>query len=303
MELRQLEYFVAVAAESGFTTAAARVQTTQPNISAQVRALERELGATLFDRSGRRVNLTEAGRAALPAARDALAAAESVRQAVADVNQVLRGNLSVGMVDGCTVRPLFATLGRFRDRHPGVGLSLIEGASDGLVGRVLRGEIDVALTGYAGDLPDGVDELCVVRERVVAALPIGHRLCSKNTVSLRDLGKEPLVGLPRGAGIRTAFDRGAGDLRMSLEASSPDAVVELVAGGLGIGVLSESIVADRADVVVGRPIRGVDDPASLGFVWRAPAGPAVQSFLDLARTEFGFDVPVTSRAPVDQAVS
>ncbi|MYR07276.1 LysR family transcriptional regulator [Gordonia sp. SID5947] len=295
MELRQLEYFVAVAAESGFTTAAARVHTTQPNISAQIRGLERELGAELFDRSGRRVALTDAGRAALPAARDALAAAESVRQAVADVNQVLRGHLSVGMVDGCTVRPLFTTLGLFRDRHPGVGLSLTEGASDGLVARVLRGELDVALAGYAGDLPDGVDELPVVRERVVAALPLNHPLSSKKVLSLRDLHNHPVLGLPRGAGIRTAFDRGAGDVRTALEASSPDAVVELVASGLGIGVLSESIVADRADAVIGRPIRGVDDLASLGFVWRTPAGPAVQAFLGLAGREFGFDA--------DQAVS
>ncbi|WAC53603.1 LysR family transcriptional regulator [Gordonia sp. SL306] len=295
MELRQLEYFVAVAAESGFTTAAARVRTTQPNISAQIRGLERELGAELFDRSGRRVTLTDAGRAALPAARDALTAAESVRQAVAEVNQVVRGHLSVGMVDGCTVRPLFTTLGLFRDRHPGVGLSLTEDASDGLVARVLRGELDVALAGYACDLPDGVDELSVVRERVVAALPRDHPLCSKNILSLRDLRGQPLVGLPRGAGIRTAFDRGAGDIRISLEASSPDAVVELVASGLGIGVLSESIVAERADAVTGRPIRGVNDQASLGFVWRTPAGPAVHAFLALARREFGFDI--------DQAVS
>ncbi|GAA3705168.1 LysR family transcriptional regulator [Gordonia hankookensis] len=295
MELRQLEYFVAVAAESGFTTAAARVRTTQPNISAQIRGLERELGARLFDRSGRRVTLTDAGRAALPAARDALTAAESVRQSVAEVNQVVRGHLSVGMVDGCTVRPLFATLGLFRDRHPGVGLSLTEDASDGLVARVLRGELDIALAGYAGDLPAGVDELPVVRERVVAAIPRNHPLSSKKTLSLRDLRDHPLVGLPRGAGIRTAFDRGAGDIRISLEASSPDAVVELVASGLGIGVLSESIVADRADAVAGRPIRGVNDQASLGFVWRTSAGPAVHAFLALARREFGFDV--------DQAVS
>jgi DNA-binding transcriptional LysR family regulator len=287
MELRQLEYFVAVATDANFTSAATRVHTTQPNISAQIRGLERELGAALFDRAGRRVALTEAGRAALPAARDALAAAESVRQAVADVNQLLRGNLAVGMVDGCTVRPLFAALGEFRTAHPGVGLSLTEAASDLLVERVMRGELDVALAGYAGDLPAGVAEFPVIRERVVAVIPRGHPLAARSTVSLRDLRDVTVVGLPRGAGIRAAFDRGSGDVRTTLEASSPDAVIELVVCGLGVGILSESIVADRGDVVLGRPIRGVDDRASLGFVSRATAGPAVEAFLDLARTAFG----------------
>lgn len=287
MDLRQLEYFVAVATDANFTSAATRVHTTQPNISAQIRGLERELGAPLFDRAGRRVALTDAGRAALPAARDALAAADSVRQAVADVNQLLRGNLAVGMVDGCTVRPLFAALGEFRTTHPGVGLSLTEAASDLLVERVMRGELDVALAGYAGDLPDGIEEFAVVRERVVAVVPHGHPLATRTAVSLRDLRDATVVGLPRGAGIRAAFDRDSGDVRITLEASSPDAVVELVACGLGVGILSESIAADRADVVMGKPIRDVDDRASLGFVWRATAGPAVRAFMDLARAAFG----------------
>ncbi|MFW0782970.1 LysR family transcriptional regulator [Gordonia sp. CPCC 206044] len=288
MDLRQLEYFVAVAAEGGFTAAAARVHTTQPNISAQIRALENELGAPLFDRSARRVTLTGAGRAALPAARDALAAADSVRQAVADVNQVLRGTLSVGMVDGCTVRPLFTTLGLFREHHPGVELSLTEAASDRLVERVVRGELDVALAGYADDLPDGLGRWPVVRERVVAVLPTGHPLSARRVVSVKDLRGQPLVGLPPGAGIRSVFDRAVGDLRIGMEASSPEAVIELVAGGLGIGVLSESIVADRPHVV-GRPIRGIEEPTSLGFVWRLPEAPAVAAFLTRARESFGTD--------------
>ncbi|MGV9709470.1 LysR family transcriptional regulator [Gordonia sp. NPDC003424] len=289
MELRQLEYFVAVADESNFTAAATRVHTTQPNISAQIRALESELGATLFDRTGRQVRLTGAGDAALTAARQALAAAEAVRQAVADVNQVLRGTLTVGMVDGCTVRPLFAALGTFRTQHAGVALRLVEDASHHLVDRVARGTIDVALAGYGDELPNELDEFPVIRERVVAALPQDHPLTRKLVVTLRDLRRQPVIGLPAGAGIRTVFDRQAPEVPTSMEASSPDAVVELVAAGLGVGVLSESIVADRASTVTGRPIRGVDGLASLGFVWRKPASPAVRAFLDYAQEHFALD--------------
>ena len=121
MELRQLEYFAAVAEHGSFTAAAAHVHTTQPNISAQIRTLERELGSVLFDRTGRTVRLTEAGRAALPAARDTLDAAARVAAAVAEVDGLLRGSLSIGMVEGCTIAPLFAvvrTPAWDKDAHP-----------------------------------------------------------------------------------------------------------------------------------------------------------------------------------------
>src|ERR1700761_3027279 len=113
MELRQLEYFAAVADEANFTRAAARVHISQSGVSAQVRALEKELGAELFDRSGRTATLTEAGREALPHARAALDAVASLRRVVDEVRGVIRGRLTVGMVTGCEVKPLFAALAAF----------------------------------------------------------------------------------------------------------------------------------------------------------------------------------------------
>ena len=105
MELRQLEYFVAVAEEANFTRAAERVHISQSGVSAQMRRLEQELGAPLIDRSGRTATLTAAGEAALDHAREVLGAARAVRQAVDDVSGVLRGRLDVGMVSGCTITP------------------------------------------------------------------------------------------------------------------------------------------------------------------------------------------------------
>src|ERR1700760_2406850 len=103
MELRQLEYFVAVAEEANFTRAAARVRISQSGVSAQIRALEHELGAELFDRTARTARLTTAGKAALGPARDALAAAGELRQAVDDVSGLIRGGLTMGMIIGCEV--------------------------------------------------------------------------------------------------------------------------------------------------------------------------------------------------------
>src|SRR5690606_37095049 len=133
MELRQLEYFVAVAEERNFTRAAERVHISQSGVSAQIRQLERELGAELFERHTRAVTLTPAGEAALGPARAALAAAAAVGQAVGEVTGLIRGRLTVGMVVGCTVTPLFDALAAFHRAHPGVEISLQEGNSDQLV--------------------------------------------------------------------------------------------------------------------------------------------------------------------------
>src|SRR3954447_11941814 len=101
MQLRQLEYFIAVAEEGSFTRAAARVHVAQPGVSAQVRQLERELGEPLFDRSGRAVRLTEIGAAVLPFARAALEAVDGLRLAVDELAGLMRGRVAVGMITGC----------------------------------------------------------------------------------------------------------------------------------------------------------------------------------------------------------
>ncbi|WP_439030688.1 LysR family transcriptional regulator [Gordonia terrae] len=289
MELRQLEYFVAVATEGGFTAAANRVHTTQPNISAQIRGLERELGSALFDRSGRTVRLTDAGVAALPAAREALAAAENVSRAVADVDGLLRGSLSIGMVEGCTIAPLFATLGDFRSAHPQIELSLSESPSSDLIAAVDDGRLDVALAGYGDDLPAGVESLTVIAERVVAVVP-AEAHPARRTVGMPALRRQSLICLPAGAGIRAVFDAAAlaqGEpVRPGIEASSPDAIIELVCSGMGVGILSESI-ADADERVVGLPIRGVETLARLGLLWRSRPSPATTRFIELARAAFG----------------
>jgi DNA-binding transcriptional LysR family regulator len=136
MELRQLEYFVAVAEERNFTRAAERVHISQSGVSAQIRQLERELGTELFDRSARTATLTVAGKAALEPARAALAAAGAVGQAVGEVTDLIRGRLTVGMVMGCTVTPLFDALAAFHRAHPGVEISLLEDNSDQLIEKV-----------------------------------------------------------------------------------------------------------------------------------------------------------------------
>ncbi|MFF5983866.1 LysR family transcriptional regulator [Streptomyces olindensis] len=289
MELRQLEYFVAVAEERNFTRAAERVHISQSGVSAQIRQLERELGAELFDRSARTATLTAAGRAALDHARAALAAAGAVGQAVGEVTDLIRGRLGVGMVVGCTLTPLFDALSAFHRAHPGVELSLLEDNSDRLVEAVRDGSVDLALVGLAG-APEGLESLAVISERLVVAVPAGHPLAEQDRVRLRDLAGRSLVCMPPGTGLRTVFDRAcaAQGLRpvIALQAGAADAVADLAARGLGVAVLSESMATARGGDLVARTIDDITEPALLALVWRRSHGPAVRELLAHSRRAF-----------------
>lgn len=289
MELRQLEYFVAVAEEANFTRAAARVHVSQSGISAQIRQLENDLGAPLFDRSTRVAALTVAGEAALAHARAALAAARAVRDAVDDVNQLVRGRLEVGMVTACTVTPLFDALSSFHRAHPGIDVSLREDNSDRLVDDVRAGAVDLALVGVAGAEPAGLHSFTVVRERLVAAVPGDHPLVQLSSVTLADVCAHPLVTLPPGTGIRTVLDRGCADLNcrasIALQASAPDAVADLATRGLGVAILSESMATSYPDLA-SRVIADVDVEAVLALVWRPEISPALRELLSFTKRAF-----------------
>ncbi|RFU83819.1 LysR family transcriptional regulator [Streptomyces triticagri] len=292
MDLRQLEYFIAVAEEANFTRAAERVHISQPGISAQIRQLEHELGAALIDRSGRTATLTAAGEAALGPARMALAAAESVRRSVDEVNGLIRGRLVVGMITACTLTPLFDALAAFHRSHPGVQITLIEDNSDQLVELVRSNQADLALIGAADTAPEGLDSLPIVSEKLVVAVPKGHPLSGRRSVRLDDIGEYSIISLPVGTGIRAVFDRAcaAHGLRpnVALQASAPASVADLAARGLGVAVLSESMASAHRDKLHFIPLDGVDAPAVLALVWSATtSGPALRELLERCRRAFG----------------
>ena len=291
MELRQLEYFVAVAEEANFTRAAQRVHISQSGVSAQVRRLEQELGAVLIDRSARTATLTAAGEAALDHARAVLGAARAVRQAVDDVSGVLRGRLEVGMVSGCTMTPLFDALAAFGTAHPGIEISLSEDNSDRLSARVRAGDLDVALIGAAGNTPDGLEALTIVSERLVAAAPAGHPLSGhRDTCTLAEVTAHPLVCMPQGTGVRAVLDAACARRELvpeiALVASAPDAVADLAQRGLGVAILSESMAPAQDGRLHALPIADIDIASILALVWRSEPSPALRELLVHARTAF-----------------
>jgi DNA-binding transcriptional LysR family regulator len=289
MELRQLEYFVAVAEEASFTRAAKRVHISQSGVSAQIRQLERELGAPLIERAGRTATLTAAGAAAVGHARATLASADAVRRAVDDINGLIRGRVVLGMVTGCTVTPLFDAVAGFGLAHPGVELGLVEDASDRLTGRVRAGELDAALIGSAESSLAGLESTTIVRERLVAAVPVGHPLADQERVRLADVVRHPVVCMPEGTGIRTVLDAACAAQALSsnvvLQASAPAAVADLAVRGLGVAVLSESMLVGRDSLKV-LSISDVEANTILALIWKPSPAAALRELIDRCQTAF-----------------
>lgn len=302
MEFRQLEYLVAVAEEANFTRAAAKVHVSQSGISAQIRQLETDLGATLIDRSGRHATLTTAGAAALPHARAALASAGALRQAIDEVNGLIRGHLVVGMVTACTVTPLFDVLAAYHLSHPGVAISVVEDSSDRLIERIRSGTADLALVGSVGAAPADLESLLLVSESLVAAAPPDHPLAAERHTTLAALSAYPIVCMPVGTGVRAVFDQACAahgvKPDIALEASAPAAVVDLAARGLGVAVLSESMAATESDRLAAVALDGVEARAVLALVWNDSESPALRELVRQSRRTLNSLAPSPSKLAV-----
>ncbi|GAA2268774.1 MULTISPECIES: LysR family transcriptional regulator [Kitasatospora] len=290
MELRQLEYFVAVAEEGSFTKAAARVYVTQPCVSAQVRRLERELGQNLLDRSGRSVQLTEYGLAALPHARVVLAAADSLRNAVDDLTGVVHGQVTVGSVASSLSLSLPEVIADFSEKYPAVEISLSEGSTEQLVEATRAGRVDVAIIGLSADPPPGLDVQVIADEPLVGAVSHDHPLAQRSTVTVDELQDHALMCLPAGSGLRAASDAAwaaAGiSPRIAFEASDPRVLAQLASRGLGVAILPEPFVSANADQL--HPVR-IPSPhlrARLAIAWRPGGGlgPAARALVSYTRT-------------------
>lgn len=290
MDLRQLAYFVAVAEEANFTRAAERVHISQSGVSSQIKQLELELGADLFERSSRTTALTAAGEAALEHARDALAAAQAFTDAVGDTNQLLRGRLEVGMVVGCSVTPFFEALAGFHEAHPHVKVAVREGNSDELVDGLRGGGLDVILVGYANTAPEDLDSLTIISEGLVATVRDDHELAAHKSVTLAQVTDHPIVCMPTGTGLRAILDQAcaAQGLRatIAVQATSADAIADLSARGLGVGILSASMATGHTDRLQARPISDITIPAVLAVLWRPNASTAAREMAELCRTAF-----------------
>ncbi len=288
MEPRQLQFFVAVAEELNFTRAARRTHAVQSTVSASIRALEKTLGAPLFDRSTTRVALTEAGKALLPQARRALDQLDQARAAVDGLRAGLTGSLRVGTLSGLTAVDLPALVGDFRRRHPGVhlGLRVDAAGSEGLLRGLREHTLDVAFVGLDTPTVPGlrVDPIATFQPRLLVAAD--HPLAGERRVTAARVADEAFIDLPTGFCNRTRTDndfRRAGISRtIAVEVSDLTTIPGYVGSGIGVALVPPLATEDGAPVV---PL-DLDPPAATWTLAVARADPpaptrAAQAFLDL----------------------
>ena len=293
MELRQLEYFVAVAAEASFTRGAARLQVAQPGVSQQIRRLEAELGAELFDRSTTPVTLTVAGEELLGHARAVLGAAEDARAAIDGLRGVVSGRLQLGAIPGIPHLDLAGVLASFHDLYPNVRISLREQHPADLLAGLRRGEHDVVMTGLTSpDRPDGIDIELLSVEPLVLVTASSHRLADRTIVTIAEVGDEPIVTLTAGSVLRDhvehAWQAAGTPARIALETSDVNVLTALVARGLGVTVVPRSIVEGCADRARLHTVE-IQSPITHRYVamaWRADpeTSNAAAAFLEHARS-------------------
>jgi DNA-binding transcriptional LysR family regulator len=293
MDTRQLAAFCAVVERKSFSQAAERLGVTQPAVSLQIRSLEQRLGRRLLDRSGRRVEPTEAGLRLYTSAQRLLALEESLLDEISEVDEgALTGTLDLGASTGPggTVVPLL--LCEFSERHPELRVRLTVSDTQTVVDRVADRELELGIVG-AGRRHRGVVFEPFFRDEVVLACPPAHRFAGK-TITLEQLKSEPLIVMQEGAGVRHVIEdelRQAGtrlrDLDVRLELGLQESARSAVLAGHGVTFISR--LAIEADLEAGRVaiarVRGLD-PVREIFLARAGGRSetrAVRAFIAYAR--------------------
>ncbi len=284
MEIHQLRYFVAVAETGGFTRAAEREGVTQPSLSEQVIKLEKNLRRRLFDRIGRKVVLTDAGRDLFGRAQAILAALDEAERAVRDAAE--GGRLRVGAIP--TVAPFLLpdAVKRFRAGHPAVHLHLTEERTEPLLALLLGGDLDVGVMA----LPVRDDHLHaepLFAEPLVVAIPAGHKLAARKEVRLSDVVDEPFILLDDvhclGDQVLSLCRRGGLEPQVVCRGEQIGTLLAMVAAGQGVTIVPAMAAAgDASPHRVFRPMTKPAPSRTLCAVWHKQRyrPPSVRAFVD-----------------------
>lgn len=247
MELRQVQYFLAVAQHESFTRAAEHVHVSQPSLSVQIGALEEELGTKLFDRLGRRVVLTQAGELFRQHAEAALRELEQAAHVVQELHGAKRGRLSVGTLSTVNSYLIAPLVSRFKHRFPEIHLHIHALPSTDIVNGLLANQLDLGICLLPLAHPQ-LRAIPLFEERLVLVAPTSVKTL-RPRLRMQDLATLPLVLMPTDYCLRKMVERECAKAgvhpRVSLEMSSPEGILQAVAEGAGMTILPELYVRLR----------------------------------------------------------
>lgn len=286
MEMQQVRYFVALARELNFTRAAEQCNVSQPALTRAIQQLEHELGGPLFHRERGNTHLSELGRMMLPYLQTVEESTQAARDQARAVKKLERATLTIGTM--CTIGPQLVSdlLIRFQAQHPAVEVQVIDAGAPAMIEMLEKGELEVAIVGVPGELPDSLHQLPIFEERFVILLPPNHRLVAHNPVRAAELDKEPYVSRSNCEvfePVREELNGRGVFLRQVFSSPRDDWVQGMIKAGLGLGFFPEFSVTDP-DLVV-RPLVEPSFHRSiyLATVRGRPHSPAVGAFVQEAR--------------------
>ncbi|WP_349743928.1 LysR family transcriptional regulator [Stenotrophomonas geniculata] len=290
MNLKQLEFAIALAEEGNFTRAAERCHVVQSALSHQIAALEQELGTPLFERLPRQVRATAAGEAMLVHARQAMASLRHLRADVAAVSGEVRGLLAIGQISSLTGIDVVAMLAAFQQVHPQVEFQLRVDKSEDLIAQVQSRDLDVALVGLSPSAGlDGVCHQMLQEEDLVAVLAPSHRLARRKRLPLTELQDEALVDFPRGTGARRqtddAFAAAGLPHTVRFEVNLMELVERFVRHGLAVGIVP-ALIAEGFEGVVRIPLQPTPT-RRVHLVWQRLPTPAARAFVEAVLSRAG----------------
>jgi DNA-binding transcriptional LysR family regulator len=245
VDVRQLEYFLAVVDQGGFHRAAQVLYVAQPSLSQSIRLLERDLGSELFHRIGRRVVLTEAGRALVEPARDVVRGLATARAGVAAVHGLTSGRVEIAAMPSQAIDPLAAMIGGFTRRYPGVSVSVRAAFTAAQTADMVRtGVVELGLLASTQPISAPSLELHpVARQRFVLITPADGPFPTGRPVRAEQLAGQRMIVGQRGTGMREAVDRmlRAGvEVIIAVESEHREAMLPLVLDGAGVAVVADS---------------------------------------------------------------
>lgn len=250
MDVRQLKFFLGVAACESFTRAAEQLHIAQPALSIAIKKLEEELDVLLFNRRDRKISLTAEGEALLLHAQGILQGVSNAKQEIADLRGLLKGEVRVGLTPMLSSFFFPRIIASFKQRHPGLRISISGDSAWSIQRKIESGELDIGV--IAGDVPKGLDSHHLLREEIVACVYPSHPFAGRKKVALRELLGEPLLNYQEGYHLRELID-----MLCAREGITPAVVAEsnlfslirsLVKEKLGLAFFLKMVVARDAEV-------------------------------------------------------
>lgn len=286
LDLDDLRGFLAVADHGSFSAAAQAIHLSPSALSRRVDKLEVALGIKLFDRTTRRVELSTVGRGFVPRARNVLNELEEALIGFQDLSTRLSGEVTIACVPSAVAYFLPEVIRQYHARYPGIRIRVIDESSSVVLTEVARGDADLGLT-YIGAQDADITFEPLLEEAFIVALPAGHALAERASLAWSDLAEHDYISLAHGSGNRFLIDQALADHpnrpRWFCEVKHVNALVSLVAAGLGVGVVPKlAMPSEDHPLLVTRALVNPSVSRTIGVIFRRgrPLSPVAKLFFN-----------------------